>query len=191
MPNFLSQGQRDALPEWLSGETVHLGLDLRGGVHLLLEIDVDGYMAKQTSNLRSDIRTALKERQIGYRNFQDTDGAVLFTIRRETLGEHSVGGVIRPVDPQLEIEEEGDRITVRFSEMALREKRAQLMAQSIEIINRRVNEMGTTEPTIQRQGMNRVLVQVPGLDDPQTLKDIIGKTAKMSFHLGEYVCVTL
>lgn len=183
LPNFLTKAQREALPEGMVGRTMSLGLDLRGGVHLLLEMDFDKYMSEQMEILRSDVRLALKEAGIGYMNFASGQESVSFTIRPETLGDTSLRSVLATVAEGLEYEEEENRVTVHFSEAALKKKKLDLLDQSIEIVNRRVNELGTTEPSINRQGDNRILVQVPGLDNPAQLKEILGKTAKMTFHL--------
>ncbi len=183
LPNFMSEQQREAVPEGVLGQTMSLGLDLRGGVHLLLEVDFDGYLAEQMEHLRSVIRMTLREEKVGFMNFSAGPKQVSFTLRRETLGENSLGSLMRKAGEGLEYEEEGDRVTVHYSDQTLKKMRLQVIEQSIEILNRRVNALGTTEPSITRQGDTRVLVQVPGLKDPAQLKEIIGKTAKMTFHL--------
>lgn len=183
LPNFLSAEQRAALPEGLLGKTMSLGLDLQGGVHLLLEMDFDAYQAEQMENVRGNLRTALREANVGFFNFTAGPKQVTFTLRRETLGNRSIASLLKEAADGLEYEEDGDRILVHYSEDAIRAMRLRVLEQSIEIVNRRVNALGTTEPSITRQGDNRILVQVPGLDNPEQLKQIIGKTAKMTFHL--------
>ncbi len=179
LPNVLTPEQR---PEWL-GSTVNLGLDLRGGVHLLYELDFDNYIKEHMENLRSDVRAALREEGIGYLDITNTGESIRFTLRRDTLEGRSLQTIMWKLDQGLEVEEDGDTIRVSYSSQAIKKRRTELLEQSIEIVNRRVNETGTTEPIIQRQGDNRIIVQVPGLDDPQVLKDVVGKTAKMTFHL--------
>lgn len=182
LPNFLSQDQKEAFPEGMLGRSMSLGLDLRGGSHLLLEMDFDAYLAEQMETLRTEVKNALKEEGIGFLNFASGSGGVSFTLRRETMGDKSLRSVLMKAAEGLEYEENGDQITVHFSEAALKQKKQDLLRQSIEIVNRRVNELGTTEPSITRQGDNRILVQVPGLDSSE-LKPVIGKTAKMTFHM--------
>ena len=183
LPNFLSDEQRAAFPDDTLGQRMNLGLDLRGGVHLLLEMDFDAYQAEQVENLRSSLRAVLRETKVGFMNVAAGPKAVSLTLRRETLGDHSLGALIRKAGEGLEYEEDGDKLTVHFSEDELHKMRLRVLEQSIEILNRRINALGTTEPSITRQGDNRILVQVPGLKDPAQLKDILGKTAKMTFHL--------
>ena len=184
LPNFLNKDINSALPDWFAGDTVNLGLDLRGGSHILLEVDFQSYLKEQYQNLRGDVRSILRENDIGYRNVRVKNNSVVFTLRRETMTQDdSVDDLLKNIDYGLDYKEEGDLVTVTFSEAALTKKRLEVLSQSIEIVNRRINETGLTEPTIQRQGDSRIIVQVPGLDDPERLKKIIGKTAKMTFHL--------
>lgn len=183
LPNFLNEKQRAVFPEGTLGRGMSLGLDLRGGSHLLLEMDFNAYLAEQMENLRTEVKNALKETNIGFLDVTSGSGGVSFTLRRETLRDVSLRSVLAKAAEGLEYEEEGDRIMVHFSEAALRKKKLDVLDQSIEIVNRRVNELGTTEPSITRQGDSRILVQVPGLDDPNQLKQILGKTAKMTFHM--------
>ena len=183
LPNVLSPAARQSLPEWMPSNTVNLGLDLQGGSHLLLRVGIGEYLKEQLDELRDNIRKELRSEKIGYKGLSVRGGAVLFTVRPETLGEVSVMRVLNKLDRGLEVSSEGNQYTVRFSEMQRQEKLAQLMEQSIEIINRRINETGVKEPTVQRQGDDRILLQVPGVEDPEMLKSILGKTAKMTFHL--------
>jgi len=183
LPNFLSEEERASFPEGTLGQPMSLGLDLRGGVHLLLEMDFDKYLAEQMENLRADIRSLLQEEKIGYMNFAAGPKQVSFTLRRETMGENTLRALMRKAGEGVEYQEDGDNITVHYSDEQLKKMRLRVLEQSIEILNRRINALGTTEPSITRQGDNRVLVQVPGLKDPAQLKEILGKTAKMTFHL--------
>lgn len=185
LPNLLSQDAMKDYPSFLPQEKINLGLDLRGGSHLLLKIDFDTYLKDQFETLRDDVRTALRKARIGYRTLIATQDSVGFTIRPETLQEGpSVADIIREIDPELQVEEaEENRFVITYSPMAQANRKQQLLEQSVQIIQRRIDETGTREPTIQRQGEDRVLVQVPGLDNPGQLKNLLGKTAKMTFHL--------
>jgi protein-export membrane protein SecD len=183
LPNALTPEQRKLFPEGTLGEKLSLGLDLRGGSHLLLELGVESYIAEKMEHLRGDLRTTLREQKIGFTDLAAANDAVSFTLLRETLGEHTLGGLVRKLGEGFDYSEDGDRVRVFFSERELSKKRVELLEQSIEIVNRRVNELGTTEPSIARQGDNRILVQVPGLKNPEQLKRILGKTARMTFHL--------
>ncbi|MBY0355274.1 MAG: protein translocase subunit SecD [Rickettsiales bacterium] len=184
LPTFLSPEARRHLPASAQDMTLNLGLDLRGGSHLLLEVDFDSYFREQRENLRTEIRTALREIKLGYRDFEVTADSVRFS-----LPEHaeSRGGSLDDLRGKLgtdyDVSENAGAVSISLSDMAKRAKRQQLIEQSIEIVSRRVNETGTKEPIIQRQGDKRILLQVPGLSDPAQLKEILGTTAKMTFHL--------
>lgn len=185
VPNLLTDEQLEAYPDFLPGQKVNLGLDLRGGSHLLLKLDFDSYLSEQLDNVKDEIRSTLRETQIGYTGLVVSGDNVRFQVRPETLPEGpTIDELIRDINPELELEQpEENEFIVRYTPSGLVDKKQQLLEHSIEIIDRRVNETGTKEPTIQRQGDDRILVQVPGLSDPQQLKDILGKTAKMTFHL--------
>lgn len=184
LPN-LGVTKWESYPGWLPQQNINLGLDLRGGSHLLLQVDFDAYLAEQFESLRDEMRIALRKAHIGYRSLIATSGSVGFTIRPETLEEGpSVADIIHDIDPELEVAEvQENEFVVTYSPMALVNRKQQLLEQSIQIIQRRIDETGTREPTIQRQGEDRVLVQVPGMENPEQLKGLLGKTAKMTFHL--------
>lgn len=184
LPNLLSPESREKLPSWLPNKTVNLGLDLRGGSHLLLQMDFDAYLRDHMTNMRDALRNELRKQRIGYRDLRVSKNAITFSLREDTLPKDvSLSNIYRNVDPSLSVEEEGGKTTLSYSERAQREMQVKLLQQSIEIIGRRVDETGTKEPIIQRQGTDRIVVQVPGLDDPAMLKALLGKTAKMTFHL--------
>lgn len=181
IPSFLSEGQRTALPDWLPKKTVSLGLDLQGGSQLLLEVDFDAFMREQMTNLADEIRTKFRAEKIGYRGLGVSGGKVVFTLREDVTAD--VKKTLYDISPDLDIDDSGGQYAVAFSDRWLRTSRQQVIGQSLEIVNRRVNETGTREPIIQRQGENRILLQVPGLQNPEHLKNLLGRTAKMTFHL--------
>lgn len=184
LPNALSEQAREKLPGFLPKQSVNLGLDLRGGSHLLLQMDFNAYMRDHMANMRDAMRAELRKKRIGYRDLRAGRDSITFTLRRDTLDKDtSLASLYRNVDPDLSMSEKGDRITLGYNERTLRTMQNKLLQQSIEIVSRRVNETGTKEPIIQRQGDDRIVVQVPGLKDPGMLKALLGKTAKMNFHL--------
>lgn len=194
-PNLIDRETLDELPDWLPKTQVNLGLDLRGGSHLLLRVDVDTVLKDRLEALVDEVRQTLREARIGYTGLGISGDAVTVRIRNpedvpralEALRDLSspVTSNIFAAVPErdLEFEEADGRITIRLTEAARRERLNSAVEQSIEIIRRRIDELGTTEPVIQRQGEDRILVQVPGLDDPQRLKALLGRTAKLNFHL--------
>jgi len=182
LPNFLNEEQRDKLPGWMPHHRVSLGLDLQGGSYLLLEVDFNAFMHDQAVNLTDSIREALRAKKIGYQNLAATpDNKVKFSLRDATAGD--VTPVLQAIGPDLQVTQQGQDVTVAFDDRMLIERKHQVLEQSLEIVERRVNETGTREPIITRQGDSRILLQVPGLDNPEHLKELLGRTAKMTFHL--------
>jgi preprotein translocase subunit SecD len=184
LPNMVPVAMRATMPSWLQGSTVNLGLDLRGGSHLLLQVDIKQYLKDQMENLRGDVRAALRDAEIGYQDISVEGNDVVITILPDTIKKDvSLNKVFSGVDTTLEYSMKDHVVRVHYSDLGLKQKSIQLVEQSIEIVSRRVNETGLREPIIQRQGEDRILLQVPGLDNPEHLKSMLGKTAKMTFHL--------
>lgn len=184
LPNLLSTETLKSWPDSLPQDRVSLGLDLQGGSHLLLRLEMNEYLREQFEGVRDGLRGAMRDEQLGYRNLVASDNAVGFSLRTETIREETdVPTLIREVDPRLSYKQDGNNYRVYYSDDVLREIQLQVLEHSVEIVNRRINETGTKEPIIQRQGLDRILVQVPGLENPEQLKSLLGQTAKMSFHL--------
>lgn len=186
IPSFLSENIRSKLPDWLPHHAVNLGLDLQGGSQLLLEIDFDAFLREQQNNLVDEIRTKFRAQKIGYRGLSVSDGKVVFSLREDAAGGATpdIQKILLEVNPDLTVTPRDNmNYDVTFSDRWLKNSRAQVIDQSLEIVNRRVNETGTREPIIQRQGDKRILLQVPGLSDPEHLKNLLGRTAKMTFHM--------
>lgn len=182
LPNFLSTELREKLPSWLPSNTINLGLDLQGGSYLLLEVKVDEYLKEQVVTLEEDIRKILRQQRIGYQNLRHNATNVSFSLRDATVASR-VEDLIREANRDVLLDESSGVISAEFSEDYVKDARRKVMEQSIEIVRRRVDETGTREPIIQRQGDTRILLQVPGLDNPERLKLLLGKTAKLTFHL--------
>lgn len=185
LPNLLPPPAVTALKPVLPEQRLNLGLDLLGGSHLLLEIDREGYRAEQLQSLRGSVRQALREEKVGYTELAVVQDRIRVVIRPETVPtETTAEAILREASADVTIEETGaNRYQVTFREAAMAQMEDQLMDQTIKIIGQRINETGTREPLIQQQGEGRILLQVPGVENPQQLKEILGKTAKMTFHL--------
>ncbi|MGV8830481.1 MAG: protein translocase subunit SecD [Devosia sp.] len=198
LPSFLPQSVRDVWPSWLPSQTIVLGLDLQGGSHLLLEVNQDSIVTERLSDLRRDARTILANdngignlittdpvtRSISVELTDPTQSAAALTAL-EGL-QNAVGSTLFSNSgvQELTIEPAADgKITIALTQQGIDDRMSALVAQSIEVIRNRIDELGTTEPTIQRQGTNRVLVQVPGFGDSTRLKDIISRTARLTFHM--------
>jgi len=192
-PNFLSKATLDKLPDWVPSQQINLGLDLQGGSHLLLQVDTADVREKMILSLKEAVRTSLRsaDPRIGYRNLKTTRTGVSFSLRkpedreaaRKALSSLSVLMPNGKFSNIINISDDGKVATVTPSEQAIKDRISAVVDQSIEIVGRRVNETGVNEPTIQRQGTDRILVQLPGLGDPQRIVDLLGQTAQMTFHL--------
>ena len=185
-PNVIGSGARDFIeanmPSFFPSKTVNLGLDLQGGSHLLLEVDLSTVMTERAENLVSSLRPEMRSKKMGYKRLKDIDNGVVITLRDEKDAE-KLRKIIRGVERDMDIKTDGATIEATYSDVMIKDIQDQTINQSIEIVRRRIDETGTREPAIQRQGDERILVQLPGLDDPQEVKDLLGTTAKMSFHL--------
>ncbi|MBK6895216.1 MAG: protein translocase subunit SecD [Alphaproteobacteria bacterium] len=187
LPTFVSadtlKWMQDNLPAGFPKSSVNLGLDLRGGAHLLLEVDMDYVYKERADMLEQDLRQRMVEKKIGYSKL----GTILKGARvtlKEAKDAEAVRGLIRAMDSRYLVTTSEDGLSVEavMDAAQIKEIQGQVLGQSIEIVRRRVDQLGTTEPTIQRQGDNRVLLQVPGADS-NDIKRIIGRTAKLGFHL--------
>jgi len=187
MPNVMGEGARnfvtEKLPNFVPHKTVNLGLDLQGGSHLLLEVDLSSVIKERSEGLVGSLRPDLRENKIGYRRLDDVEGGGVRIQLRDEADIDAARKLVRALDNTLEVNVEGNQIIGSFSDEAIREIQSQTIDQSIEIVRRRIDETGTREPVIQRQGEDRILVQLPGLDDPSRIKDLLGTTAKLTFHL--------
>ena len=183
LPNLLPQSAVDKLPSFMPHNKVPLGLDLRGGSHLLLELDFNSYKREHFANIRDGLRDQLRKAKVGYTDLRASGNEVTLKIRPETIGDTNLTTIFRNADPDLTSEDTNGVTRLYYTDAKLKALQMRLLDQSIEIVNRRVNEAGTKEPIIQRQGTDRIVVQVPGLADPAELKALLGKTAKMTFHL--------
>ncbi|MHA7849609.1 protein translocase subunit SecD [Roseovarius sp.] len=183
-------------PDFLPSGLVNLGLDLRGGAHLLAEVQVADVYQSRIESMWPEIRDLLREERdrVGPIRLQPTQAAELRVRLMEQPDEVEyaaglVRGLARPVTSltgagasDIEVSTEGDEIIVRLSEAEQRATDDRTVRQALEIIRRRIDEVGTREPTIQRQGADRILIQVPGVGSAAELKEIIGTTAQLTFQ---------
>lgn len=180
-PNLLPKGEDGSIP-LLPGKQVNLGLDLQGGSHLLMLVDMDVVEKERLVGFGETIRQEFRQEKIRFSDLKVAKKSVQVTLRKD---EDAVKAkeIFGALDSGLLVTNEGTVYTLGFSEEGLIEIRTQTVEQSIEIIRRRIDPDGTKEPVIQRQGADRVLVQLPGVDDPETVKRLLGRTAKLTFQL--------
>lgn len=195
LPNFFSAETRAKWPGFLPSRAMPLGLDLQGGAHLLLAIDQKDIRHDWLTNLREDARRSLRDAKIGFSAIGISGDALQVRLVKPEdtdAAYEALRKLVQPIGNQI-LGTTGDDIEVRRgsepgviviqpTSFGMRERLIHATSASIETINRRVNAMGTAESEVVQQGRDRILVQYPGLSDTQQLKDLIGQTAKLSFH---------
>ncbi len=183
-------------PEWLPSNLVNLGLDLRGGAHLLAEVQVGDVYKARLEGMWPEVRDLLREERdrVGAIRLQGTENAELRVrlVEKPEMAEEAaalVRGLARPVASltgagasDISVTSEGADIVVRLSEAEQRATDERTVRQALEIIRRRIDETGTREPTIMRQGADRILIQVPGIGSAGEVKSLIGTTAQLTFQ---------
>ena len=186
-PNLVSAGVRSYMQEhhmgWLPHKTINLGLDLRGGAHLLYEVDMEKVFKERTDILEQDYSDYIKEEGLSRTSIVTIERGVR-VVMETAEGAQKLKSMIRKNDPRLFVETGDDGLTVivTMGESYVKEVQDQVISQVIEVVRRRIDEMGTTEPIIQRQGDKRVVIQVPGASSEQ-VRALVGRTAKLGFHL--------
>ncbi|MBV9250095.1 MAG: protein translocase subunit SecD [Acetobacteraceae bacterium] len=188
IPNLIA-----APASWLPWRTVHLGLDLRGGSYLLLEVDMKAVLKERLETLLDSVRQALRPGGIFYQTLeaQPDQRRILLRLRDPPKTEAALAA-IRPLvnlegqgsTPDLDIASQPDgTITLTLSQVALNTRATMAVQQSIEIVRRRIDETGVVDPQITQQANDRIVVQLPGISDPNRIKELLGKTAHMTFRL--------
>lgn len=198
LPNLLPREVRESLPGFVPKQTLNLGLDLQGGVYLLYEVDTDALRKEKTINLVEDVRTTLDEASILKSGLGvQSDGSVAVRITNPDQVNEAYKQLQKLARPDstgaqpVNISREADqRIRFSFSDAALKSQAQGAVTQSIQTILRRIDKLGTKEPSITQQGSTRIVVQAPGAKDPAELKKIIGTTAKMTFQMVDETPLT-
>ena len=194
LPNVLSKDTLARLPSWLPHNQVSLGLDLRGGSHLVLEVDAADLTKERLPSLIQDSRRVLRDANIGNSSIRRVQDYLLVTLTDPGQRDAAITELQKLANPvgigltagqsDLAVTAEGDAgVKIAMTPAGLEHNISAAVEQSLEIIRQRVDQVGVSEPTIQRVGGNRVLVQLPGAEDPSQLRKLLGSTAKMSFHL--------
>ncbi len=171
-------------PSWIG--PVSLGLDLKGGAQLLLEVDTNTMFTEKTEQLYEETRSTLIDRNKGvirFSNLRNHDGVVSLVVRDEKQVSDAKGRLKAAFGNTVDIKSDGKTIILSYSDVQKQEMVKDALARSIEIVRRRIDALGTKEPSIQSQGGKYILVQLPGVDNPEHIKNLIGQTAKMTFHL--------
>jgi preprotein translocase subunit SecD len=191
LPNILPASALQSLP--LPKKTLNLGLDLQGGSSLLLEVNTNALMAERLTNMIEDVRTTLTNEQIGFTDLGQVGGGISVRVTdpgKVSDAQNALRRVLATPLPgaaggqEITVSAQPDqRIRIAFAPEAFDAESARAVEQSIEIVRRRIDQLGTKEPDIARQGKNRIFIQVPGESDPERLKNILGQTAKLTFQM--------
>ena len=180
-----------ATPDWLrkfGAEPMFLGLDLRGGVHFLMEVDMEAAVAKAEERYISDLRSTLREKKVRYKTItRNKEGGLLIRFRDNNERDNGQS-VIKDNFPELnvsipEVSSDEAQLSLKMAEKAIQETRSFALQQNITTLRKRVNELGVAEPVIQQQGLNRIVVQLPGVQDTARAKEILGATATLEFRM--------
>ncbi|QBY05170.1 protein translocase subunit SecD [Thalassotalea sp. HSM 43] len=176
-----------ATPDWLAslgGAPMKLGLDLSGGVHFLMEVDMATAMSRAQENMVGDFRTQLRAEKIRYRSVKESGNGVEIVFRNVEDIERAETVIKRTYADYLFSDNE-DRMSLKvtMSDAKLKETREYALQQNITIIRNRVNELGVAEPLVQRQGAKHIVVELPGIQDTARAKEILGATATLQFHM--------
>ncbi len=179
-------------PNWLAslgGKPLKLGLDLSGGVHFLLEVDIKTLLSDRLDGLLNSYRKKFRIESINYVSSSKSEDQVTFKFKSSNDYENALDilltDTITPTGPQYDLVEQRNIFTIKisFSDTAIRELRDYAVGQNLMTLRNRVNELGVSEPVVQRQGANRIVVELPGVQDTAAAKKIIGKTANLEFRL--------
>jgi len=195
LPNLFSKETVEAWPDWLPKRQLSLGLDLRGGAHLLLAMDVNDVRKDWLESIREDARRRLRDARIGFTGLGIQGNAVVVRLAQPDQADaamRELRNLIQPIGNAL-LGSVGDDISVQRgsepgliilqpTEAGLQQRISNAVSASIETVRRRIDTLGTSEASVVRQGSDRILVQFPGLQDTTQLKALIGETARLSFH---------
>lgn len=182
-PNFLPSEKVDNLPGFMPHNQLKLGLDLQGGSYLRMKVETQVLSEDLLKNARSDIRSILREEKVLHRTQFRGDGTLLIAlsdIEQKNQARKLLASSYRGWD----IEETDQGFAIKPSPSMVESRASEAVAQSIEVIRRRVDPQGVSEPSIQREGSDRIILQMPGVDDPEQLKQRLGQTARLEFRLA-------
>jgi len=196
-PNFLSDDQRKDLPGFIPADALNLGLDLQGGVHLLWGAQTEDVVKSRLNNIADQVRDIRRnEKGLNFRNIRIVESSVVFQVTQDSMLELALEKIIPITRSQslaanpllgggieeMTLEQEGNEFRLTLTEQGIAQQKRDAIARAMEVMRKRVDPDGTKEITLQPQGGDRIILEVPGADDPEEIKTLIGKTAKLSFH---------
>jgi preprotein translocase subunit SecD len=167
--------------DFFSKKGIKLGLDLQGGTSLVLQADEDVYLQDYTKSLYESVISILDSQQIKFFNIAKLDGKITFNlVNMDDYAKFNT--LIFNFDPNLDIYESSGLVSVAISDKSYNTQLNDIMNNSMEIVRNRIDQTGTNEPNIRKQGKNKIIVELPGVDDPEKIKRLLGKTARLTFH---------
>src|SRR5664280_3778648 len=174
--------------EYFPKEKIHLGLDLQGGMHLVLEVDTEKALESLMERSANDLKESLMENKVRFRKVEKANGATISLELTDSAGKTTLEKVLREQYPDLEIASANPRDGGQLVSLKIKDKRAielkkLTVEHSLETIRNRVDQFGVAEPEIITEGYNRILIQLPGIKDPERAKNLIGKTALLEFKI--------
>ncbi|MCA1777493.1 MAG: protein translocase subunit SecD [Loktanella sp.] len=186
LPNFLPSTVRSALPDWATSQSVSLGLDLQGGAHLLLAVDREDLAQSRLQDLRETLAAEMRVRNLDQTTIR-AERLALSVPADATLSEtmkDAAAATAQPGSPtDFTVEVSDGKLRLALTEAGLDRAATSAADSSLEVIRHRIDQVGVSEPVISRVGEDRILVQMPGVDNPAQLRDLLGSTAKMSFQM--------
>ena len=187
--NFFNNNDKNSF----ISKNINLGLDLQGGSYLLLEVDSEPLIIHNLQDKLINLRKILKEKNIKYQNLKIEGKSIKFKISKDEIAEfedfflnkeNSINNYFNNYRSyEMDYSIENNLVSIQYSKFGIIEIKNSSLEESLEIVRRRIDEVGTNEPTIQRRGNDRILVELPGLDDPNRIKSLLGKTANLTFRL--------
>ncbi len=178
-----------ATPNWLDsigGEPLKLGLDLRGGVHFLMEVDMEEALVKIREQMVTSVRDRLRDERVRYRRVEESGNDVVIELRNAEDYQSAVSSLRNQYEGyDVRTDSSQNMITLEMTDQFLQDTRANAIDQNITILRNRVDELGVAEPVIQRQGQDRIVVELPGIQDTARAKEILGATATLEFRFQD------
>jgi preprotein translocase subunit SecD len=183
VPSFLSPETYNRLPSVLQN-TVNLGLELRGGSHIQLEVDLKAVEKEKQEGIVDEARKQLRKRNLKYKIKVQTTavGSQIYLTLDSATDAPEAEKILKKIEPELDIKIDGNNVVAIISQSYMDKFAKRIVGETIEVIRHRIDESGTKEPTILRQGRDRVVVQLPGVEDPAEVKRLLGKTALLTFN---------
>ncbi len=183
LPNFFQKDIVKKFPSFIPNNQIVLGLDLQGGSYLLIEVDISSVVDENLASFSDSLRRTLRKNKIPYTQYKVQNENIVFSLKNLD-SKDKLTDILSNYSNDISFEINDENFTnINFKPEKIKSIKDLAVSQSIEVVRRRVDEFGTKEPTIQRQGLNRILLELPGVSEPERLKKLLGKTAKLTLQI--------